>query len=68
MLHNYHSSNVKKEALRVVYVKLLCTQEVLGLKQAMSKAFQMLVKKEEDLPAPINPPFIDEKKMELHET
>ncbi|MCD7449477.1 Cell division control protein 2 [Datura stramonium] len=67
MLHNYHTSNVKKEVLRVVHVGLLCTQEVPGLRPSMSKALQMLVKKEEDLPAPTNPPFVDEKTMELHD-
>lgn len=65
MLHNYHTSNVKKEVVRVVHVGLLCTQEVAGLRPSMSKALQMLVKKEEELPAPTNPPFIDENSMEL---
>ncbi|KAH0669076.1 hypothetical protein KY289_023569 [Solanum tuberosum] len=67
MLHNYHTSNVKKEVLRVVHVGLLCTQEIPGLRPSMSKALQMLVKKEEELPAPTNPPFVDEKTMELHD-
>ncbi|CAN4116209.1 unnamed protein product [Withania somnifera] len=67
MLHNYHTSNVKKEVLRVVHVGLLCTQEVPGLRPSISRALQMLVKKEEDLPAPTNPPFVDEKTMELHD-
>ncbi|XP_055810328.1 cysteine-rich receptor-like protein kinase 2 [Solanum dulcamara] len=67
MLHNYHTNSVKKEVLRVVHVGLLCTQEVSGLRPSMSKALQMLVKKEEELPAPTNPPFVDEKTMELHD-
>ncbi|XP_016506110.2 cysteine-rich receptor-like protein kinase 2 isoform X1 [Nicotiana tabacum] len=67
MLHNYHTINVKNEVLRVVHVGLLCTQEVPGLRPSMSKALQMLVKKEEELPAPTNPPFVDEKTMELHD-
>ncbi|XP_060213980.1 cysteine-rich receptor-like protein kinase 2 [Lycium barbarum] len=67
MLHNYHTSNVKKEVLRMVHVGLLCTQEVPGLRPSMSKALQMLVKKEEELPVPSNPPFVDEKTMELHD-
>ncbi|TQD68566.1 hypothetical protein C1H46_045901 [Malus baccata] len=33
----------------------------------MSKALQMLTKKELHLPAPTNPPFIDEKTMELND-
>ncbi|PHT68322.1 Cysteine-rich receptor-like protein kinase 2 [Capsicum annuum] len=66
-LHNHHTSNVKREVLRMVHVGLLCTQEVPGLRPSMSKALQMLVKKEEELPAPTNPPFVDEKTMELHD-
>lgn len=58
---------MKKEILRVVHVGLLCTQEIPGLRPSMSKALQMLVKKEEELPAPTNPPFVDEKTMELHD-
>ncbi|XP_016501704.1 cysteine-rich receptor-like protein kinase 2 [Nicotiana tabacum] len=67
MLHNYHTINVKNEVLRVLHVGLLCTQEIAMLRPYMSKALQMLVKKEEELPPPTNPPFIDEKTMELHD-
>lgn len=67
MLHNYHTINVKNEVLRVLHVGLLCTQEIATLRPYMSKALQMLVKKEEELPPPTNPPFIDEKTMELHD-
>ncbi|CAA2995935.1 cysteine-rich receptor kinase 2 [Olea europaea subsp. europaea] len=68
MLHNYHNIDVKNEILRVVHVGLLCTQEIPSLRPSMSKALQMLVKKEEHLPAPTNPPFMDEKTMELNDT
>lgn len=68
MLHNYHNIDVKNEILRVVHVGLLCTQEIPSLRPSMSKALQMLVKKEEHLPEPTNPPFMDEKTMELNDT
>lgn len=61
MLHNYHNTDVRKEILRVVHVGLLCTQQIPPL------ALQMLAKKEEDLPAPTNPPYIHET-MELNDT
>ncbi|KAL2484526.1 Cysteine-rich receptor-like protein kinase 2 [Abeliophyllum distichum] len=60
MLHKYHSINVKKEILRVVHVGLLCTQEIPSLRPSMSKAIEMLVMKEEQLPTPTNPPYIYE--------
>ncbi|XP_061372746.1 cysteine-rich receptor-like protein kinase 2 isoform X2 [Gastrolobium bilobum] len=60
--------NVKDEILRVVHIGLLCTQEVPSLRPTMSKALQMLTKKEEHLAAPSNPPFLDESTMELHDT
>ncbi|KAK3041831.1 hypothetical protein RJ639_000347 [Escallonia herrerae] len=63
-LHNYHNN----EILRVVHVGLLCTQEIPSLRPSMSKALDMLAKKEERLPPPTNPPFIDEKTMELNDT
>ncbi|KAL2484517.1 Cysteine-rich receptor-like protein kinase 2 [Abeliophyllum distichum] len=68
MLHNYHSIDLENEILRVVHVGLLCTQEIPSLRPSMSKALQMLVKKEEHLPAPTSPPFMDEKTMELNDT
>ncbi|CAL5418901.1 unnamed protein product [Camellia sinensis] len=68
-LHNYyHGSNIKNEVLRVVHIGLLCTQEAPSLRPSMSKALQMLAKKNEHLPPPSNPPFIDEKTMELNDT
>ncbi|XP_057494648.1 cysteine-rich receptor-like protein kinase 2 isoform X2 [Actinidia eriantha] len=69
MLHNYyHNSNMKSEVLRVVHIGLLCTQEAPSLRPSMSKALHMLAKKNEHLPTPSNPPFIDEKTMELNDT
>ncbi|KAI3467556.1 hypothetical protein Pfo_024219 [Paulownia fortunei] len=67
MLHNDHNINIENEMLRVVHVGLLCTQEISSLRPSMSKAVQMLVKKEEHLPAPTNPPFMDDNTMELNE-
>lgn len=68
MLHNYHNTNITHEIIRVVHVGLLCTQEIASLRPSMSKALQMLVKKEEQLPAPTSPPFMDENTMELNDT
>ncbi|GAA0171233.1 transmembrane signal receptor [Lithospermum erythrorhizon] len=67
LFHNYHNVSVKHELLRVVHVGLLCTQEIPSLRPSMSKALLMLVKKEEHLPAPTNPPFVDERTMEFHD-
>ena len=65
MLHNHYNGYVKNEILRVVHIGLLCTQEIQSLRPTMSKALQMLTKKDDHLPAPTNPPFIDERTMEL---
>ncbi|MCD7467170.1 hypothetical protein HAX54_004447 [Datura stramonium] len=59
--------NVKNEVARVLHVGLLCTQEIPTLRPSMSKALQMFVKKEEELPPTTKPPFLDEKTMELKE-
>ncbi|KAK7307233.1 hypothetical protein VNO77_40112 [Canavalia gladiata] len=67
-LHDDHNTNVKDEILRVLHIGLLCTQEAALLRPTMSKALQMLTKKEEHLAAPSNPPFLDESTMELHDT
>ncbi|KAK6281536.1 hypothetical protein POUND7_015361 [Theobroma cacao] len=61
-------SNVKNEIFRVVHIGLLCAQEIPSLRPSMSKVLQMLTKKDEDLPAPTNPPFMDEKTMEFNDT
>ncbi|KAL8052640.1 hypothetical protein ABFX02_05G018200 [Erythranthe guttata] len=65
VFHNY--VNLKNEVLRVVHVGLLCTQEIASLRPTMSKALLMLAKKDEELPQPTNPPFMDEKTMELND-
>ncbi|CAN0893134.1 Cysteine-rich receptor-like protein kinase 2 [Linum grandiflorum] len=64
ILHNHHNSNVKDDVLRVVHVALLCTQESPSIRPSMSNVLQMLTT-EELLPPPTNPPFIDERTMEL---
>ncbi|EXB82556.1 Cysteine-rich receptor-like protein kinase 2 [Morus notabilis] len=70
MLHNYRDSQnqIKNQISRVVHIGLLCTQEIGSLRPTMSKALQMLTKKEQQLPAPTSPPFIDEKTMEFNDT
>ncbi|KAG7980124.1 hypothetical protein I3843_05G166000 [Carya illinoinensis] len=67
MLHNHHNSNIKNEVLRVVHIGLLCTQEIQSLRPTMSKVLQMLTKEDEHLPAPTNPPFMDDRTMELND-
>ncbi|KAL4335411.1 hypothetical protein GQ457_07G017140 [Hibiscus cannabinus] len=62
---NDQGSNVKNQIDRVLHIGLLCTQEVRSLRPSMSKVLQMLTKKEEDLPAPTPPPFMDEQTMEF---
>ncbi|XP_022859122.1 cysteine-rich receptor-like protein kinase 2 [Olea europaea var. sylvestris] len=66
MLHNCHNMDVQKEILRVVHVGLLCTQEISSLRPSMSKVLEMVVKKEEQLPEPTNPPYLYES-MELND-
>ncbi|XP_030472006.2 cysteine-rich receptor-like protein kinase 2 [Syzygium oleosum] len=68
MLQNYRDSNIKNEVFRVIHIGLLCMQEAPSLRPKMSKALQMLTKKDEELPPPTNPPFIDEKTMMLNDT
>ncbi|KAL5540096.1 hypothetical protein UlMin_043167 [Ulmus minor] len=69
MLHNYgDNEELKEEVLRVVHIGLLCTQEMASRRPLMSKALKMLTRNEENLPAPTNPPFLDESTMELNET
>ncbi|KAH6801948.1 cysteine-rich RLK protein 2 [Perilla frutescens var. frutescens] len=65
MLHDHTSVSTKNQILRVVHVALLCTQEASSRRPSMSMALLMLAEKDE-LPAPTNPPFIDEKTMELN--
>ncbi|XP_076938574.1 cysteine-rich receptor-like protein kinase 2 [Bidens hawaiensis] len=65
MMHIYPNINFQKEAIKVVQVGLLCTQEAPHLRPSMSTVLKMLAKDDEPLPLPSNPPFIDEKTMEL---
>ncbi|KAL8218911.1 hypothetical protein R6Q57_022284 [Mikania cordata] len=66
MMHIYPNINYQKEAIKVVQVGLLCTQEAPSLRPSMSSVLKMLAKDDEPLPLPSNPPFIDEKTMELN--
>ncbi|CAM8876710.1 unnamed protein product [Rhodiola kirilowii] len=68
LLQSYHNSNTKTEVTRVLHIALLCTQEFSSLRPAMSKVLEMLRKMDEPLPAPTNPPFLDEGTMELHDS
>ncbi|KAJ4959987.1 hypothetical protein NE237_019897 [Protea cynaroides] len=66
MLHgSNYNDDIKEEILWVVHVGFLCTQEEPSLRPPMSKALQMLLKKDEQLPAPTKPPYIDSRTMEL---
>ncbi|KAF3672767.1 putative lipase-like [Capsicum annuum] len=65
-LLNNHTINVKNEVMRFLHVGLLCAQEIPTLRPSMSKALQIFVKKDEELPPPTKPPFVDEKTMQLH--
>ncbi|KAJ4960519.1 hypothetical protein NE237_020429 [Protea cynaroides] len=66
MLHgSNYNDDIKKEILWVVHVGFLCTQEEPSLRPPVSKALQMLLKKDEQLPAPTKPPYIDSRTMEL---
>jgi hypothetical protein len=67
MFRNHHDNNVQNDVTRVEHVGLLCTQEISSLRPTMSKALQMLTT-EEHIPEPTNPPFIDERTMELNDT
>ncbi|GMI83488.1 cysteine-rich RLK (RECEPTOR-like protein kinase) 2, ALTERED SEED GERMINATION 6, CYSTEINE-RICH RLK2 [Hibiscus trionum] len=65
---NSQWTDAKNQIYRVLHIGLLCTQEGRSLRPSMSKVLQMLTKKEEELPAPTNPPFMDEKTMEFNDT
>ncbi|XP_077244195.1 cysteine-rich RLK (RECEPTOR-like protein kinase) 2 [Tasmannia lanceolata] len=68
MLHNYENAEyMKEQIMRVVHVGLLCMQENPALRPSMSRTLQMLSKMEVELAPPTNPPFIDEKTMELND-
>lgn len=71
MLENYsNGSHIKSQILRVVHVGLLCTQQIPTLRPLMSRILQMVSEKDgfDELPEPSNPPFVDEKTMELNDT
>ncbi|KAJ0544840.1 putative protein kinase RLK-Pelle-DLSV family [Helianthus annuus] len=68
MFHSYPNLNFQKEAMKVVHIALLCTQEAPALRPSISMALKMLVKDDEPLPPPSNPPFIaDDEINELEE-
>ncbi|KAM0014801.1 putative protein kinase RLK-Pelle-DLSV family [Helianthus debilis subsp. tardiflorus] len=68
MFHTYPNLNFQKEAVKVVHIALLCTQEAPALRPSISMALKMLVKDDEPLPPPSNPPFIaDDEINELEE-
>ncbi|XP_076893050.1 cysteine-rich receptor-like protein kinase 2 [Bidens hawaiensis] len=60
MMHIQPNIKFQKEAIKVVHVALLCIQEAPSLRPSMSAALKMLAVNDEPLPAPSNPPFIDE--------
>ncbi|KAI3779419.1 hypothetical protein L2E82_09137 [Cichorium intybus] len=64
MMHLYPNTNYQREVKKVVQVGLLCIQEAPFLRPSMSAVLRMLAK-DEPLPVPSNPPFIDGKTMEL---
>ncbi|MQM07733.1 hypothetical protein Taro_040573 [Colocasia esculenta] len=63
---NDGKSDMKEDILRVVHVAHLCTQENPSLRPSASRALQMLLGKEGQLPTPGRPPFVDESNMELN--
>ncbi|XP_057949311.1 cysteine-rich receptor-like protein kinase 2 [Malania oleifera] len=63
---NQVDDKVTEEALRVVHIGVLCTQEIPSMRPTMVKVLKMLSKKEVDLPTPTNPPFIHKYIMELN--
>ncbi|KAF5183336.1 Cysteine-rich receptor-like protein kinase [Thalictrum thalictroides] len=67
MLNDYNDNLFKQEMLRVVHVALLCVQETSSSRPSMSRVLQSLLSKDEELPEPTHPPFIDEKTMALHD-
>ncbi|KAI3779436.1 hypothetical protein L2E82_09155 [Cichorium intybus] len=66
LMHLYPNANYQKDVKKVVQVGFICTQEAPSLRPSMSVVLRMLVK-DEPLPVPSNPPFIDEKTMELND-
>ncbi|KAD1859328.1 hypothetical protein E3N88_42195 [Mikania micrantha] len=66
MMHIHPNISFQKQVIKVVHVGLLCTQEAPSLRPSMSATLKMLAENDEPLPAPSNPPFIDEKTIELN--
>ncbi|MFS7958812.1 putative protein kinase RLK-Pelle-DLSV family [Helianthus anomalus] len=66
MMHSYPNVNFRKDAIKVMHVGLLCTQEAPSLRPSMPAVLKMLAKTDEPLPVPSKPPFIDENTMELN--
>ncbi|KAK1303090.1 Cysteine-rich receptor-like protein kinase 2 [Acorus calamus] len=62
---NIRSLQHREQMLRAVHVAFLCMQECQNLRPSMSVCLQMLLRAEEPLPAPTNPPFTDEWTMEF---
>ncbi|KAK1281457.1 Cysteine-rich receptor-like protein kinase 2 [Acorus gramineus] len=57
---------MRGQILRTAQIAFLCTQENPSLRPTMSRALQMLLRRDEDLPVPTNPPFTDEDTMQLY--
>ncbi|KAK1268253.1 Cysteine-rich receptor-like protein kinase 2 [Acorus gramineus] len=62
---NIRSLQHRQQMLRAVHVAFLCMQECPNLRPSMSVCLQMLLRAEEPLPAPTNPPFTNELTMEF---
>eukprot|EP01018_Ginkgo_biloba_P008790 Gb_24391 [translate_table: standard] len=56
---NLEEIKEKEEALRVVQVALLCTQASATLRPPMTNVVQTLTNKNQKLPVPTEPPFLD---------
>lgn len=59
LLDRNHEANVGNEMFRVVHVGLLCTQRLPSFRPSMATALKMLSRRDEELPLPSFPPFID---------
>ncbi|KAK1281454.1 Cysteine-rich receptor-like protein kinase 2 [Acorus gramineus] len=66
MTSNNCANSMRRQVLRTAQIAFLCTQENALLRPSMSRVLQMLMRGDEELPKPTNPPFIDEDMMELN--
>ncbi|KAK1297798.1 Cysteine-rich receptor-like protein kinase 2 [Acorus calamus] len=66
MTSNNCTNSMRRQVLRTAQIAFLCTQENALLRPSMSRALQMLMRGDEEIPKPTNPPFIDEDMMELN--